>query len=631
MRTPLTAEEQQRRAVALAAAISPRSAKANGHNQDDIKVSAQNFVLPPHLAQKVTVYADAVRVAAPSERLTAFKLCARQVFGLGETDQYPLHEKVDRLWASAEAHGLVERFGSDAVQRALAEASADPIVVDEFTPPLLSSNNAGIERNDAEDAASIASDQEIEAEIARLIALTPLQYERERSGTAARLGLRTSVLDGWVKSARPQDANGQGRAFELPSVEPWPDPVKGEELLDQISAAIGSYVVMPEESAGALALWVIHTHCFDCFSHSPRTAITSPEKGCGKTLTLDVLSCLVARPLPTANATAAAIFRIVEMSSPTLLIDEADTFLNENQELRGILNSGHRRGGTVLRTVGDEHEPRQFSTWAPAAIAMIGRLPDTLNDRSIVINLRRRNPAERVQSFRSDRVENLTVLARKMARWALDHRGKLAVAEPDMGKLQNRTADNWRPLLAVADLAGGRWPEEARKIATALAQAAIDQSISAQLFADIRWIFDGCPGAEGTTTATDRLASAVLVDRLVKIEGRPWAEWKGGKPITQNTLARHLGRFGIVSQTVRFSSGHTAKGYYRSDFDDAFERYAPSQNVTTSQPNNHGHCDALQSVTAEKPVTLSETSQRNNHGHCDAVTLSTPRREAIEL
>jgi putative DNA primase/helicase len=126
------------------------------------------------------------------------------------------------------------------------------------------------------------------------------------------------------------------------------------------------------------------------------------------------------------------------------LIDEADTFLKENDELRGILNTGHRRGGQVLRTVGDDHEPRQFSTWAPAAIAMIGRLPDTLHDRSVIINLRRRKPTEEVKSFRRDRADDLHVLARKMARWAQDHQVQLTASDPDMGELINRGADNWR-------------------------------------------------------------------------------------------------------------------------------------------------------------------------------------------
>ena len=146
---------------------------------------------------------------------------------------------------------------------------------------------------------------------------------------------------------------------------------------------------MSEAAADACTLWCVHTYLIDAAWISPRLALTSPEKGCGKTTLLDVLARLVWRPLPAANATSSALFRVVEMQRPTLLIDEADTFLGENEELRGILNSGHRRGGSVLRTVSDEHEPRQFSTYSACAIAMIGKLPATLADRSIPIDLKR--------------------------------------------------------------------------------------------------------------------------------------------------------------------------------------------------------------------------------------------------
>jgi Protein of unknown function (DUF3631) len=241
---------------------------------------------------------------------------------------------------------------------------------------------------------------------------------------------------------------------------------------------------------------------------------------------------------------------------------------------------------------------------------MIGRLPDTLNDRSIVINLRRRKATERVQSFRSDRAEHLTVLAHKMARWAQDHGNALAVVDPDMNGLENRTADNWRPLLAIADEAGGRWPKYARKVASTLVQASVDQSTNAQLLADIRWLFDRGPDEEGKPTLSqgviirlpiggDAMTSAEMVEQLIKIEGRPWADWKG-KPLTQNSLARLLARVSVQSGPLRLGGDRFAKGYKRSAFDDAFDRYIPSQSVTASQPNNHGHCDGLQSVTAEK-------------------------------
>jgi putative DNA primase/helicase len=267
-----------------------------------------------------------------------------------------------------------------------------------------------------------------------------------------------------VKAARQKngDTKGQGRPLELPEIKPWRGAVNGSELLDEIVACLRDYLVLPSGSAEIIALWVLHTHAFDCFTITPRLAITSPEKGCGKTTLLDVINQLVARPLSTSSVTTSAVFRIVEMKKPTLLIDEADTFLKDNDGLRGVLNTGHRRGGQVTRTVGEDFEPRQFTTWSPAAIAMIGRLPDTLDDRAITIRLRRRKPIERVRAFRSDRAGELRVLAQKAARWTLDNRQALTAADPETGELVNRSADNWRPLFAIADIAGGKWPRLAR-------------------------------------------------------------------------------------------------------------------------------------------------------------------------
>ncbi|HUZ32649.1 MAG TPA: DUF3631 domain-containing protein [Xanthobacteraceae bacterium] len=493
------------------------------------------------------------------------------------------------------------------------------------------------------DGDATGSEPDVEIEIQRLASLSEIQYERERKAAAERLEMRATVLDGAVKAARPKDSKGQGRTFELSDIEPWPDSVNGADLLDEISNAILRHVVMTPDSAGTLALWAAHTHCFECFVITPRAALTSPEKGCGKTTTLDVLERLVARPLPTSNATVAAIFRVIESTKPTVLIDEADTFLKENNELRGILNTGHRRGGQVLRTVGDDHEPRVFSTWAPVAIAMIGHLPDTLSDRSVIVRLRRRKLSETIQSFREDRCEQLAVLARKAARWTRDYKHVLTAADPDMGDLINRMADNWQPLFAIADAAGGKWPARVREIASAAVAIMNDESTAAVLFGDIKWIYDGCPEKEEngkvalTASSADRMPSAQLVEHLIKIEGRPWVEWKDGKPITPNRLARLLGKFEILSGSIRMPDGKTPKGYYRSAFEDAFARYIPfscPQNATPPQPNNDGHCGGLQNATQEQAVALSKTPQPNNDGHCGAVALSNAwptRMGAIDL
>jgi hypothetical protein len=406
----------------------------------------------------------------------------------------------------------------------------------------------------------------------------------------------------------------------------------GAKLLDDVVAAIRLYVILPANSAETLALWATHTHCFDCFVHSPRAAITSPEKRCGKTTALDVLGKLVARPLSTANATASVIFRIIELAAPTLLIDEADTFLKDNEDLRGILNSGHRKGGQSLRVVGDNHEPRQFSTWAPLAIAIIGRLPGTLEDRSVVIPMRRRKPTEKVKLFRSDRAGDLEVLARKMARWAKDHERQLATSDPNVGDLLNRIADNWRPLFAIADAAGGHWPKRVREIADAADRASGDQSLSILLLQDIHWVFDGRPEVENDRvvlrgTKTDRISSDELVSQLVAIADRPWGEWgRSGKPITQNRLARLLDKFGIEPSGIRIGS-QTPRGYYRSAFEDAFSSYLPNETAkpnetaTLQQPNNDGHFCDFQSATPKENVAVEKAHKPNNDGHCCTVAV----------
>ena len=395
--------------------------------------------------------------------------------------------------------------------------------------------------------------------------------EGVEGGSAARVSVRAAAdLDREVRSGN--SSGGQGRSLELPTPEPWPDEVQGEVLLDELSEAIRRYLVLEPGSAEAVALWVVHAHCLDAFSISPRLAITSPERGCGKTTLLDVLGCLAPRPLPTSNCTAAAVFRTIEVAAPTLLIDEADTFLKGNDDLRGILNSGHRRSSAfVLRTVGEDHEPRRFGTWAATAIAMIGRLPDTLADRSISIRLRRKMATEVVAQFRSDRTSDLDRLGSMSARWAADHEEELRGADPAMPeKIVNRTADNWRPLLSIADAAGGEWPERARRIAENIVRGAgngEEGSVREMLLHDLREVFEG-RGAES-------LPSEVLVDALHRLEGRPWAEW-GGRPMTASALARQLKGFDIAPALMRFSSSKTpARGYRRDQFTDAFARYLP--------------------------------------------------------
>jgi putative DNA primase/helicase len=308
--------------------------------------------------------------------------------------------------------------------------------------------------------------------------------------------------------------------------------------------------------------------------------INSPKKGCGKSTLLDVLSRLVPRPLGASGITAAALFRVIEAARPTLLLDEADSYARDNEDLRGVLDAGHRRDGAVIRTVGEDHEPRQFSAWAPVALAAIGRLPGTIEDRSIRISLRRRRPDEAVEPLRLDRTGELEDLARKAARWTADHAAELAAVDPAMPEgIINRAADNWRPLLAVADSAGGDWPARTRHAATELSTEGDDQSsIRVALLADIRTAF--------AAKAVDRLSSDELAAYLANLDDRPWPDYRAGKPITKTQVARLLKPLRVSSGTIRLPDGSTPKGYYLTAFRDAFARYLLAQNATPPQPQD---------------------------------------------
>ncbi len=411
-----------------------------------------------------------------------------------------------------------------------------------------------------------------------------LSYDRERVAAAVKLNVRTSILDKLVQAKRADvsdDFPQQGQALELFSPEHWPEPVNGDSLLTAITEQIRKYLVTESGAAEAVALWVAHAHMLDAFTVSPKLAITSPEKQCGKTSLLDVIGHLVPRPLLVSNTTTAAVFRAIEAAHPTLLIDEADTFLTHSDDLRGILNSGHRRAAAyVVRVAGDDYQPRKFSTWAATAIAMIGRLPSTLEDRSISIQLRRRRPNEAIARFRDSHCPELDCLARMAARWAADCYAAVQAADPDLPEsLHNRAADNWRPLIAIADHAGGEWPTHARQIAVAAGTAAqASPSDGALLLEDIRSIFEA--------KKCDRISSFDLTFALIELEGHPWAEWQNMKPLSRHGLARLLAPYGIRPQTIRTGT-QTAKGYCRDQFNEAFNRYlsnGPRPTVTPSQP-----------------------------------------------
>jgi putative DNA primase/helicase len=360
--------------------------------------------------------------------------------------------------------------------------------------------------------------------------------------------------------------------------KPWHTAVDGAELLDALVTTCQRWLALPEGAAETLALWVVFTHAIEASAVAPRLAILSPIPRCGKTTLLGLLIRLVSRPLPTSNVTPAVVYRVIERDHPTLLNDEADTFLYVRSELNGIFNSGHSRDTAFTwRCDGDSHDPKQFGTYAAIALAKIGKLPPALHDRSLVIRMQRKRPDDKIERFREDRAASeLLDLKRKAGRWTTDNLSILKAADPDIipETLNDRAADNWRLLLAIADLAGGHWPDTARRVAVLISGEEEDASWSVQLLHDVQDIFDA--------SGESRLSTAQVVSKLTDLDDRPWATLNEGDPINGHRLASMLDPFGIRPKVMRIGD-KTPRGYERLQFADVWQRYPRPQTATPQQ------------------------------------------------
>ncbi len=257
-------------------------------------------------------------------------------------------------------------------------------------------------------------------------------------------------------------------AHTFQAIKPSERPVAGVALVAELEATFNAYLVLPPGGAAVLAFWVLFAHTFAAWTHSPRLAFTSREPECGKTTALSILAQLVPNALPTVNMTTAVMFRIIGLAQPTLLIDEADTFMEGNEEMRGILNSGHTKDTAfVWRCHPETLVPERFSTWGPLAIGKIGGLPPSLATRSIPMAMRKKLLNEPLVRLTPEARPGLAELAGRCARWSADHLEELKLADPTMPpRVGSRLADNWRPLLALADEVGGQYPRSMRLLIT---------------------------------------------------------------------------------------------------------------------------------------------------------------------
>ena len=383
-------------------------------------------------------------------------------------------------------------------------------------------------------------------------------------------------------------------------------------VLDATHAFLVRYVVftLPEQ-ADALALWIGHTWIYDQFDTTPYVAIQSPEKRSGKSRLMEVMAQLVRQAVPMAGASLAALFRIIDDRHPTLLLDEADTIFNKKgsdstEDVRGLLNNGYRRGVPFFRVVGDgkKMHVESFDVFCPKAIASIRGLPDTVQDRSIVIALKRRARSEAVGRFRLRHAEREAIPIREW--WEAIAAELLLPDEVDVpDELDDRAADSWEPLIALAGAAGDEWMARARHAAIVLSGAGEveDDTLPIRLLAGIRAVF--------VDRAAERVPTSDLLEALRADDEAPWDDWHG-KGLRAEGLAYLLRPYGIRSHQMKIA-GVNVRGFDRDQFTDAFDRYLPSATLSTRYPatpereSERGGSE----VASQRPVAGGEPARVN--------------------
>jgi hypothetical protein len=400
----------------------------------------------------------------------------------------------------------------------------------------------------------------------------PLANTKSKEKTTENITSESAAPDDKVipSSATPVGASvlsRKSRTFpEL--LLPWSSPVDIDDLANKMAILIKRYCVVTDEEADAAVLWIISSYLINGFNIFPKLSLISPQKRCGKSTLMEVISAMSRDGLFTSNVSAASIYRLTEQYELTLFIDEADTFLkNGNPELVGLINSSHNKNSAnILRCTGDDHTPRSFSTWMAMALASIRELPPTIMDRSIVINLRRMKATESVARIPGNLLGDCQPIRRKLLSWCgaqFAYIESNPVEPPRIGN--DRAADNWLPLFTVAGQIGKLWPFRCETAYHALTTVS-EPELPTQLLMDIRTIL----GQHGMTQIT----SEELLRELCNDSAKPWSTFNNGKPLTSNKMAVLLRPYNIKPKAMRFPSG-SKRGYMTEQFTDAFERYLP--------------------------------------------------------
>ncbi len=384
------------------------------------------------------------------------------------------------------------------------------------------------------------------------------------------------------------------------TVAPHPNPVNLADLLTEIEGVIKKHVILNDHAAAALAVWVLHTYTLELRDTVAYVAIESPEKRCGKTTLLSVLAAMAHRPLISSNITVGALFRAIHNCSPTLFIDEADTFLAGNSIMRGIINSGNtRRTAYVLRLSSSKSATlpsppsgerdgvrgqlaensnadqtmaggaatgiKKYSCWCPKVIAIIGEAPDTIADRSIVVKMARKLTTETCLPLAA---LNTTGIRAKCARFALDTRDSIAQCHKISGEgLNDRAADTFDPLYVIAHHAGGVWLQKLHTAALALSATA-DSNAGAGLILDILDIL--------VESGREKIFTRDLLAELR--DGGMRSNALKNSDINEYQISKMLRPYGIRPTTIRIGI-NVSTGYVRADFREARNRYISSTDI----------------------------------------------------
>jgi hypothetical protein len=399
----------------------------------------------------------------------------------------------------------------------------------------------------------------------------------------------------------------------------------GGRMLTNVYDFLGRFVAYPSEHARvAHALWIVHTHLMDRWESTPRLALLSPEPASGKTRALEITELLVPNPVSAVNVSPAYLFRKVgNEEGVTILFDEIDTVFGpkakENEEIRGLLNAGHRRGAVAGRCVvhGKQVVTEEIPAYAPVALAGLGWLPDTILSRSVIIRMRRRSQGEKVEQFRRRIHERQGHQVRALIQqWAQE----AEIAWPELPpEIQDRDADVWEPLIAIADAVGGEWPPRARVAAVTLVAASkeIDPSLGIRLLADLRTVFGD----------REQMTTREVLQALNGLDEAPWGDLKG-KPLDERGLARRLKQYSIKSKNLNLGGYDRPKGYDRDDLYDAWNRYLPapppSETTATSATSatEPGLWAEKVADVADSSEKVADAPQKNGNGMSDVAEVA---------